>query len=133
MSIQPPEPLESSTMEAMAARLFDAIEAADVETLGALYAPGAELWTNVTQRSATAAEVAAFLPAMARKMPDRRYVNRRITPFDGGFVQRHRLTGTRRDGARVAAECCALVFVEDGAVTRIEEYLDSRQLEALLG
>lgn len=123
----------SDDLAEIARQLFDALESADVATLKQLYAPDAVLWTNTAQRELAAREVAAFLPAMARKMPHRRYVDRRITPFAGGFVHRHRLTGIRKDGAQVAAACCAIVFVENGKVTRIEEYLDSRQQEALAG
>lgn len=124
--------MKQEAMLDLARRLFDAIETGDAATVKALYAPGATLWTNVTQRDAAAAEVAAFLPVLAKRMPDRRYANRRVSVFDGGFVQRHRLTGTRGDGARVAVECCVVVTVADGLVTRIEEYLDSRQLQAVL-
>lgn len=123
----------TTDMTTIATRLFDALETGDAATLKALYAPDAKLWSNTTQRDVAARDIAAFLPLLVRRMPDRAYADRRITVFDGGFVHRHRLTGTRRDGARVAVECCAMVFVEDGAVTRIEEYLDARQLEAVMG
>ena len=116
----------------LARRLFDALEQGDIAAATSLYAPGAAIWTNVLQRDSRAADVAAFLPVFVKRMPDRRYANRRVTPFDGGFVHRHRLTGTRADGARVAAECCVIVLVEDGLVTRIEEYVDSRQLDAVM-
>jgi ketosteroid isomerase-like protein len=122
----------SEPMLDLARRLFDALEAGDAAAAKALYAPGATLWNNVSQRDARAADVAAFLPVLAKRMPDRRYADRRVIPFEGGFCHRHRLTGTRRDGARVAAECCVLVSVEDGLITRMEEYLDSRQLDAVL-
>lgn len=122
-----------SEMGQLARKLFDALETADVETLKSLYAPGATLWTNVSQRRLPAEAVASFLPRIAKKMPDRTYADRRVSLFPGGFVHRHRLTGTRADGARVAAECCAIVLVEGGRVASIEEYVDSRQLEALSG
>lgn len=115
----------------IAKRLFDALESGDMSELKALYAKDATLWTNTAQRDLAAREVAAFVPLFIKKMPDRRYINRRVTPFEGGFIHRHRLTGTRKDGARVAAECCAVVSVADGKVTRVEEYLDSRQQDAL--
>ncbi|MGV3478414.1 MAG: nuclear transport factor 2 family protein [Sphingobium sp.] len=123
----------TTDLTTLAARLFDALETGDTATHKSLYAPDATLWSNTTQRSIDAREVAAFLPLFVKRMPDRTYADRRITLFDGGFIHRHRLTGTRRDGARVAVECCAMVFVTDGAVTRIEEYLDARQLEAVMG
>lgn len=121
----------SDDLTAIATRLFDALESGDVAALKELYAKDAVLWTNTTQRELPAREVAAFVPLFVRRMPDRKYANRRVIPFAGGFIHRHRLTGANRDGARVAAECCAIVTVVDGKVTRVEEYLDSRQQEAL--
>ncbi len=119
------------SVEALAARLFDAIEAADVDTLLGLYAEGAYVWTNVTARRTDARALARFLPAMKRKMPDRSYVDRRVVPTSSGFVHTHRITGTRADGAVVSLLACAIVTVEEGRVVRIEEYLDSRQLAAI--
>lgn len=119
-------------MEQLARALFDALESGDAKAARALYAPGAKLWTNIGQRDMAAGDVAAILPGLVKRMPDRRYADRRIICFPGGFVHRHRLTGTRGDGARVAAECCVLVFVEDGLVTRMEDYGDSRQLDAVM-
>ena len=120
-------------MEVLAQRFFDALQAADVGTVQSLYSEGATLWTCITQRDVKAREVATYLPYLAKKMPDRRYEDRRVTQFKGGFMQRHRLCGTRRDGARVAAQCCVMVFVENGKIYRVEEYLDSRQFDAVMG
>lgn len=116
----------------LAERLFAALERNDVDALRGIYAPDAVLWSNATARSTAAADLLAALPALARRVPDRRYADRRVLPFAGGFVQRHRMTGTRRDGARVAVECCVVAFVAQGRVTRLEEYLDARQLEAFM-
>lgn len=119
-------------VEALAARFFDALQAADVEALKALYAPDATMWMNTTGRTRPAREVLPFLPGMARRMPDRAYVDRRLTLTPDGFVQRYRLTGTRKDGARVAVDCCVICQVAEGRIARLEEYCDSRQLNALM-
>lgn len=121
----------SKAMEALAKRLFDALETADVATLKELYADDAVLWTNTLQRPMSAADMSAFLPRMAKRFAARRYENRRLHVFPGGFAHRHRLTCVRMDGAHTAAEICALVYVEDGKVVRIEEYLDAQQLAAI--
>lgn len=119
------------SIEAIAKALFDALECGDTAVLNDLYADDAVLWTNTAQRTLKARDVAGFVRGMVKRMPDRRYVDRRVTPFEGGFVHRHRLTGTRKDGGLVAAECCAIVSIADGKVTRVDEYLDSRQQDAL--
>lgn len=115
----------------IAARLFDAIEAGDQTALGELYAPNALLWSNTTGRSIPATDVIAFLPAISRRFTDRRYVDRRVSTWPGGFVQRHRLIAINRDGARVALDACVVATIEDGRICRIDEYCDARQLAAL--
>jgi ketosteroid isomerase-like protein len=122
---------EPGSADELARRFFDAVEAADVDALLGLYANGAEMWTNVTGRVTDARALARFLPAMKRRMPDRRYVDRRVIATATGFVHTHRITGTRADGARVALLACAIVTVEGGKIARVEEYLDSRQLAAV--
>lgn len=119
--------------EDLAKRFIDAIEAADIPALKDLYAKDAVLWSSATGMTTRASDIVAFLPAMAKRVPDRRYENRRVRAFEGGFVHQHRLTGTARDGGRAALEACAVVHVTDGKVTRVEEYCDGRQLAALFG
>jgi len=119
--------------EALARRLFDAIEAADVAALEDIFVPGATIRVNVSARTIDALALAKALPAMKRRMPDRRYADRLYLDCAVGFVHRHRITGTRRDGATVAVAICAVVTVADGRIAAIEEYCDGRQLEAVFG
>lgn len=119
--------------EALAKRLFDAIEAADVAALEDIFAPGATIRVNVNGRTIDARALARALPAMKRRMPDRRYADRRYLDCAEGFVHLHRITGTRRDGATVAMAVCAIVAVAEGRIAAIEEYCDGRQLEAVFG
>ena len=48
--------------------------------------------------------------------------------FDGGFVQQHELRGVRQDGVAVRLAACIVCAVEDGRITRLDEYFDSAQL-----
>lgn len=120
-------------MEALAARFLDALEAAEVTALEGLYAPDAVMWMNTTGRTRRARDILPFLPGMLRRMPDRRYADRRITPTAEGFIARYRLTGSRKDGARVCMDACIAAEVRDGVIVRVEEYADSAQMAALLG
>lgn len=124
---------DTAAMLALAERLCTAIETADVDTLKKLYAPNAEIWMNTTNRAMPARDVTAFLPHLAKKVANRRYVDRQVRAFDDGFVQRHRLIGTRNDGATVSVLACIVCTVENGLVTRVEEYCDSAQLKSFLG
>ena len=124
--------MHTEEMTRLAQCLFDALERGDVSMAKTFYAPRATLWSNVTQSDALAAEVAAFLPTLLRRVPDLRYADRRVIPFENGFIHRHRLAGTRTDGTPVAVECCVVAFVHHGLITRLEEYADSRQIDAVM-
>lgn len=119
-------------LQNIATLLFDAIENADPEALNKLYTETAVLWTNMSQRTTKARQVASLLPMMAKGLPARRYTNRRMQPCDGGFIHRHTIESVRPDGSIASVECCAIVLVEAGKVSRIDEYLDSRQLKAVM-
>lgn len=116
----------------LAERLTNAIEAADVETLKRIYAPGAVIWMNTTGREVPAGQVTGFLPHLAKRIQNRRYVERQVRAFADGFVQRHRMTGRRRDGADVSVLACLVCTVADGRITRLEEYCDAAQLKAFM-
>lgn len=121
-----------ATLPAIAKRLFDAIETADIESLRALYAPNAQIWMNTTNRAMSASDVTSFLPYLAKRVANRKYADRQVNVFDGGFVQRHRMTGVRRDGAMVSVLVCVVCTVVDGKVTRLEEYCDAAQLKGYM-
>ena len=53
--------------------------------------------------------------------------------LDDGFVQQHVLRGTTDSGAALEVPAMLRVFVADGHVTRIEEYLDTAQVAELRG
>jgi ketosteroid isomerase-like protein len=120
-------------MTSLATRFFDALQEGDVDAVKALYAPGATIWTNTSGRTRPAADALSALAALARRLTDRRYAERRLLVTDSGFVQRHRLMAVRADGAKVAVDACVICIVEDGRIARVEEFSDSQQLAALFG
>lgn len=48
-------------------------------------------------------------------------------------MQQHVLRVTTASGRRVSVPACMVVAVEAGRITRIEEYLDSAHVAAVLG
>jgi ketosteroid isomerase-like protein len=112
-------------------RFFDGLLAGDLSELEAACAPDAVLWINLTDRERS---LTASLPGFAglrSKVPDLRMeaVRRRGVP--GGFVEQHVLVGTMPDGATLRVVGCFLGTVEDGRITRLEEYVDGSQAAAL--
>ena len=121
-----------SDIDAVADRLFAAIEAGDLDAVRAMYADDAVVWHNTDGVAQTRDENLRTLGWVVAHLRDRRYtdVRRWLTP--DGFVQQHVLRATNRAGGEVAVPACLAVTVVDGRVTRIDEYLDSRHVDRLL-
>ena len=116
----------------VAGRLFAAIEAGDVEAVGALYADDIEVWHNHDRRVQTRDENLRVLRWLVREFEDVRYEEVRREATASGFVQQHVLAATRRDGVRVEVPACVVVRVEGGRIVRIDEYLDSASVDELV-
>ncbi len=121
------QPATTSDIETsvLAARFFDAIERGRIDEVQAIYAPDAVIWHNTDQQATSAAENLEVLRAFIGLIDDRRYIERRLQVFPGGFVQQHILTGTRRDGVCLALHACIVCQVRHGRITRLDEYFDS--------
>ena len=120
-------------IRALAARLFDAIEAGDIEAVADCYAPDVVIWHNTDGVGQTREENLKTLAGVIRLLPERRYQERRLEVFDGGFVHQHVLAGVRADGAHVSLPAALICQVRDGKITRLDEYLDSGQVAAFVG
>jgi ketosteroid isomerase-like protein len=116
---------DQQAIHALAQRLFDAVEAGDIDTVRACYTDDARIWHNTDGAEQTPDDNAAALRGFASVISDRRYLNRRLATFDNGFVQQHELHGTRGDGVRVTVPCCIVCEVRDGRISRLDEYFDS--------
>ncbi|HWF77981.1 MAG TPA: nuclear transport factor 2 family protein [Caulobacteraceae bacterium] len=119
---------------ALAKRFFDCIEAGDVDGLVACYATDAEIWHNTDGQVQGPQDNRVTLGGLVRYFADRTYDERRLDVFPGGFVQQHVLRATRvRDGAKVALAACLVCRVQDGKITRLDEYFDSAAVTAFTG
>lgn len=112
-------------IRALAQRFFDAIEAGDIATVESCYTDDAVVWHNFDRLEQSRADNIATLTGMVGRLSDRVYGDRRVIPFDGGFVQQHVLSATRKDGQRLSMPGILVCQVRDGKISRIDEYLDS--------
>jgi ketosteroid isomerase-like protein len=113
---------------ALAKRFIDAVEAGDTETIEAIYAADATIWHNNDRLAQTRAENLKTLRSFIRFAPKRRYTERKVTPFPGGFVHQHVLVAETDKGKVLELACCLVCTVADGKITRLDEYLDSAPL-----
>src|SRR5215472_9284577 len=98
----------------LARGFFDAIEKGDIGKVRDTYARDAVIWHNFDGKKSTRDENLATLDGYIKAVPTRRYTERRLDVFDGGFVQRHRLVGQLASGKDVSLDACIVCAVKDG-------------------
>jgi uncharacterized protein len=116
----------------IADRLFTAIEAGDIDAVTAVYDPAIEVWHNTDGAVQRRDENLATLAWVVRNLSGLRYTEVRRSRTDDGFVQRHVLVATNRAGRRVEVPTCIVATVRDGRIMRLDEYLDSAAIAAIM-
>ncbi len=122
--------LTETEMNELADRLLSAIVAADIDGLRAVYAPDAEIWHNFDERNQTVDENVLTLDDLHSRASGLAYTEIRRFLAPDGFVQQHVLVGQARGGP-LRMPAIIRFWVADGRVTRLEEYLDTRQAMVL--
>ena len=112
-------------MLALAQRFFDSAEVGDIDIQMACYAPGAVIWHNTDGIEQSREENAAVIRNFVRRIRERKYTNRRVHLFPGGFLQMHDLEGLRADGVRLTLPACVVCQVRDGLIVRLDDFFDS--------
>jgi ketosteroid isomerase-like protein len=123
--------VEPADLASLADRFFAAIEAGDVATLRALYHPDAVVWHNVDQVDQPVEENLRVLGWLHQTVAGLRYTEVRRALLPDGFVQQHVLRGTAPGGELVVPAMLRFTVDTGGRVTRVEEYLDTRQVDVL--
>jgi len=114
-----------------AAKLFEHIQAKNVEGVGALYADDVEVWHNFDDAIQTKAENLKTLEGLTKAVHRITYHVIERHDLGGRIVQRHNLECRTADGNTFVIPACIFITVADGRITRIDEYLDSAQANAL--
>jgi len=122
----------NEVIQHLAARFFAAIEQGAVAAVEAIYAPSAVIWHNTDRAASTVSENLKVLSGLIRGTTDRRYTDRRVLTTPSGFVQQHVLIAHRRDGRRLELPACIICEVENGRITRLDEYFDEAPVKAWL-
>jgi ketosteroid isomerase-like protein len=122
----------STNIAEVAERFFAAIEAGDAEAARDLYAPDAEIWHNTDGITMRPEDNLKTLAWMGRNLPDLQYTQVRRSATADGFVQQHVLVATNRAGQRIEVPACIVIVIEDGKIARLDEYLDSVSVAAIM-
>ena len=118
--------MSDDEINTLAERLLAGILNADVDAVRLAYSPDAKVWHNFDQREQTVDENLATLLEMHRRATGLEYTQIRRFASPGGFVQQHVLIGQAKGGA-LDMPAMIRFWVTDGRITRLEEYLDTRQ------
>ncbi|HEU4841934.1 MAG TPA: nuclear transport factor 2 family protein [Ilumatobacteraceae bacterium] len=121
-----------SDVHELADRFFAAIEAGDIAAVRDIYAPDAEIWHNTDGLVQSPDDNARTLGWIAANLRDVTYTKVKRSATDDGFVQQHVLVATNRAGARIEVPACIVTTVRDGRITRLDEYLDSASVAAIM-
>ena len=115
---------EAPTALELADRFIAALEAGDEATVRDCYAADAVIWHNFDGIEQSVDDNVASLHWLRSVLSDCRYdiVRRELLP--DGFLQQHVLRGTAKSGKEVAMPACVVVRVDEGRITRLDEYLD---------
>jgi uncharacterized protein len=117
---------------ALADRFFAAIEAGDIAAVRDIYAADAEIWHNTDGLVQTPDDNARTLGWITTNLRDISYTKVKRSATDDGFVQQHVLVATNRAGNRVEVPACIVTTIHDGRITRLDEYLDSASVAAIM-
>jgi uncharacterized protein len=118
----------------VADRLFKAIEGGDVNAIKDIYAPHAKIWHNFDNLAQSVDENLAVLKWVVANIAEISYTEVHRQPTPSGFIQQHVLRGkVRASGKEIAIPACIVCNVENGRITRLDEYLDSAQTAVLRG
>ena len=116
----------------LAERFFKAIEAGDIDAVKETYAPDAEIWHNTDGIVQSRDDNVRTLTWVTTNLQGMAYTEIRRSATDDGFVQQHTLVATNRAGQRVEVPACIVVRIADGHITRLDEYIDSANVAAIM-
>ncbi|CAB4793539.1 unannotated protein [freshwater metagenome] len=122
---------------AIASRFIAYVEACDLDSLSAMYAPDGVVNINVLGLDQPAAETFETLKSMHQRAESLRYEVLEVIPTESGYVQRHRLhvvvpRAEDSEAQNLVIPACLIVKLDQGGlITRVDEYLDSAQIAPL--
>jgi len=113
-------------------KFFAAIEAGDRAATERLLHDDALVDANIFPHPHDRGTTLTILAWLQANVRDLHYDIVRRFEIAGGCVQEHVLRGIAPDGSEIAAAACMVIDIADDRITRINEYLDSAQVRALM-
>ncbi len=125
---------DTETVEAVANRLFAAIERGDTEAVAAMWSDDVRVWHSGDLQDNDRPRALRVIFWFINRTAERSYQVLDRQAFTGGFVQQHLLHARGYGGESIALRVCIVIKVGgDGLITRIDEYFDPAGIAPLLG
>jgi ketosteroid isomerase-like protein len=112
-------------------RFLGAIEIGDEKVLREVYSDDLQIWHNFTNARMSKEAGVALVMGFFRDGVRLRYVFDEQLVLGNRGVRRHRVEATRPDGQRFDIHVAMFVTIEKGQIVRLDEYVDSKELEPL--
>ena len=112
------------TVLELAKKYMNALSAGDVAGARSCLHPDARIWHNYDGAEQSVDENMGTFKFLLQKSTELSYDIHRMEEIEGGYLQRHTLNITSVAGDKLSSEALAMIFVEGGQITRIEEFID---------
>ena len=121
----------SRTPTDVAAQLFRAIESKSVADVAALYDDAVGVWHNFDNAVQNKSDNLKVLGGLTQSVAMIRYEVLERHAVGDRVIQRHDLHCTLANGKTFSVPACIFITVKNDKITRIDEYLDTAQVNAL--
>lgn len=111
-------------IDRFATDFFAAIERGDIDAVAQCYRPDLVVWHSPGADVQTRDENLTLLTTLSKRCSEWRYEDVRREVFPDGFMQQHVLRARSARGEPVEVPVCIVVRLREGAIARIDEYLD---------
>ena len=112
-------------------RFLKAIETCNEAALHEVYRNDIVIWHSFTNATMAKDASIAMLAGLWREGVRMRYAFDDQLVVGNRGVRRHRVEATTRGGRRFVMHVAMFATVEGGQITRLDEYVDSKEVEAL--
>jgi ketosteroid isomerase-like protein len=124
-------PVSGQEFDAVIERFLKAIETGNETTLHEIYRDDILIWHSFTNTTISKDAGIATLAGLWRNGVQMHYALDEQLVVGNRGVRRHRVEATTRGGRRVVLHVAMFATVEDGQISRLDEYVDSKEVEAL--
>lgn len=118
-------------IDELAERFIRSVQRGDIDEVSSIYAADAVIWHNYDQIEQTREQNIKTMRWFTTRLAGMSYEDIRRNVLPDGWVQQHVLRGTAPNGTKVEVHAMLRVWVRDGRIVRLDEYLDPAQAAPL--